>query len=91
MKMKKLAIFAVAAALLTPFGSYAFAAKNCKVASVEGWGLTEALAKSQAHSLLLLSTGNFPVQNDKFSKPKDECKLTPLGWTCKTTAKVCKK
>ncbi|MBO6548966.1 MAG: hypothetical protein JJ964_05020 [Rhizobiales bacterium] len=89
--MKKLAIFAVAAALLTPFGSSASAAKNCKVASVEGWGLTEALAKSQAHSLLLLSTGNFPVQNDKFSKPKDECKLTPLGWTCKTTAKVCKK
>ncbi|GJL99861.1 MAG: hypothetical protein DHS20C07_15410 [Methyloligella sp.] len=91
MKMKKFAILTIAAALLAPFSASAFAAKNCKMASVEGWGLTEALAKSQAHSILLLSTGNFPVQNDKFSKPKDDCTLTPLGWTCKTTAKICKK
>ena len=90
MKMKKFAILTVATALLAPFSTSVFAAKNCKVASVEGWGITEALAKSQAHSFLLLSTGNFPVQNDKFSKPKDDCTLTPLGWTCKTTAKVCK-
>lgn len=89
--MKKIAIFTVATALLAPFSSSAFAANDCKVTSVEGWGITEELAKSQAHSLLLFSTGNLIVQNDKFSKPKDACTLTLLGWTCKTTAKVCKK
>lgn len=90
MKLKKLTLVPATIALIAAFSSSALAAKNCKVTTVEGWGITEELAKSQAHSLLLLSTGNIPVQNDKISKPKDDCKLTLLGWSCKTTAKVCK-
>ena len=91
MKLKKLTLVPATVAFIAAFSAPAIAAKTCKVTSVEGWGITEELAKSQAHSLLLLSTGNIPVQNDKISKPKDDCKLTLLGWSCKTTAKVCRK
>lgn len=91
MKLKKLTLVPATIAFIAAFSSSAIAAKHCKVSSAQGWGLTKELAKSQAHSLLLLSTGNIPVQKDKFSKPKDDCKLTLLGWSCKTTTKVCKK
>ena len=66
-------------------------AGQCKVTTAEGWGPTEGLAKLQATDMLLLSTGNLIVQSDKFSKPEHSCTFTLLGWTCKATAKVCKK
>ena len=91
MNLKKLTLVPATAALIASFSASALAEKHCKVTSAQGWGITEELAKSQAHSMLLLATGNIITQQDKFSKPKDECKLTLLGWSCKTTAKVCKK
>lgn len=66
-------------------------AASCKMATAEGWGPTEELAKWQATDMLLLSTGNLISQNDRFSKPSHSCKFTILGWTCKASAKVCKK
>ncbi len=66
-------------------------AGECKTSSAQGWGLTEEMAKWQANDMLLLSTGNLPVQNDRFSKPSHKCSLTLLGWSCKATAKICKK
>lgn len=92
---KKAALPLLIAALCGPaFGVSNAGAKsgdNCKVTSVEGWGLTEELATLQAQQLLLFSTGNWIVQNDKFSKPVNKCTLSLLGWSCTTTAKVCKK
>mgnify|MGYP003141452138 CR=1 FL=1 len=90
MKLNQFATFVVAAGLLAPFSVSASAKHNCKKVSAEGWGLTKQLAKSQAHTLLLASTGNILTQTDKFSKPKNSCSFSILGWTCKTTAKVCK-
>ena len=66
-------------------------AGQCKISTAEGWGPTEGLAKLQATDMLLLATGKLIVQSDKFSKPKHSCSFTLLGWTCKATAKVCKK
>lgn len=93
--LRKATLMALLAAFSGPAsGIYSTAAKageHCKVTSVQGWGLTEELATLQAQQLLLFSTGNWIVQNDKFSKPENKCTLSLLGWTCTTTAKVCKK
>jgi len=66
-------------------------AANCKTSTGEGWGLTQDMAKWQASDMLLLSTGNLLQQKDRFSKPQYNCSFTVLGWTCKASAKVCKK
>ena len=90
MSLKKFVLGSVVAGTLLGFSVHVFAAE-CKTSSAQGWGLTEEMAKWQATDLLLVSTGNFPVQNDRFSKPSHQCSLTLLGWSCKATAKICKK
>lgn len=90
MKANRLTVFGFAATLFMAISGSALAA-DCKNMSVEGWGVTEDLAKWQSTQMLLFSTGNWIVQNDRFSKPTHSCKLTLLGWTCTATAKICKK
>ena len=90
MSASKLAVFSLVLGLFMGQANIATAGE-CKQSSAQGWGLTEELAKWQATDLLLFSTGNWIVQNDRFSKPSHNCKLTLLGWTCTTTAKICKK
>ncbi len=90
MSFKNWVMGSVVAGALLGFSAPVFAAE-CKTASAQGWGLTQEMAKWQANDMLLLSTGNLPVQNDRFSKPSHKCSLTLLGWSCKATAKICKK
>ena len=90
MTIKKYVFGTVIAAMMLSTSGPALAGE-CKTASADGWGLTEQLAKWQATDMLLLSTGNLVTQNDRFSKPEHQCSFTLLGWTCKATAKVCKK
>ncbi len=90
MRVMRLTVWTGALALFAALSGPAFA-ESCKTQTAEGWGLTEELAKWQATDMLLLSTGNLISQNDRFSKPQHKCSFTLLGWTCKASAKVCKK
>ncbi len=90
MSVIRFALFGLLLSLVIGQSSSALAGE-CKQKTAQGWGLTEELAKWQATDLLLFSTGNLIVQNDRFSKPSHDCKFTLLGWTCTASAKICKK
>lgn len=90
MSMKHLTAAVLFAAMVLGQSGAAMAAA-CKTTSVQGWGLTEEMAKWQANDMLLLSTGNLLTQTSKMSKPSHKCSSSLLGWTCTATAKVCKK
>ncbi|GJM03053.1 MAG: hypothetical protein DHS20C08_15540 [Rhodomicrobium sp.] len=89
--LKKLAISSLLIAGLTAASAAPVLAASCKKTTAQGWGVTKELAKWQAQGTLLFATGNWVVQNDKFSKPVYDCSVSLLGWSCKASAKICKK
>lgn len=89
--LKKIALSTMFVAGFSAMSASPLLAASCKKSTSEGWGVTKELAQWQAQDMLLLGTGNLIVQKDKFSKPTYDCSVSLLGWTCKATAKVCKK
>ena len=68
----------------------AFAAPACATKSGSATGITRAFAEYEAFLIIRQVTGNWPIEQDRFSKPVYKCAQDGVLWTCRATAKVCK-
>jgi hypothetical protein len=83
------AALCAAALAFAPLGAEAKSACIKKVG--EGWGITKGIAQFQAYEIIQQTTGNWPLESDKISKPVYSCKGSDGDWTCRAHATVCKK
>jgi hypothetical protein len=77
-----------AATLILP--AAALAAPACLTKSGSATGITRGFAEYEAFLIIRQVTGNWPFEQDRFSKPVYKCSHDGALWTCRASAKVCK-
>ncbi|MDQ8700571.1 hypothetical protein [Hyphomicrobium sp. LHD-15] len=70
--------------------SLALAAPACVTKAGSATGITRGFAEYEAFLIIRQVTGNWPIEQDRFSKPVYKCAQDGVLWTCRATAKVCK-
>jgi hypothetical protein len=65
-------------------------AESCVTKHGSATGITRGFAEYEAFLIIRQVTGNWPIEQDRFSKPVYKCKSDGALWTCSATAKVCK-
>jgi len=65
-------------------------AESCVTKAGSATGITRDFAEYEAFLIIRQVTGNWPFEQDRFSKPVYNCSSDGTLWTCKATAKVCK-
>lgn len=84
------ALVAAASLCTSPqLSSPAFAA-SCVTKHGSATGITRDFAEYEAFLIIRQVTGNWPFEQDRFSKPVYKCKNDGALWTCRATAQVCK-
>jgi hypothetical protein len=68
----------------------ALEAPSCAIKSGSATGITRGFAEYEAFLIIRQVTGNWPFEQDRFSKPVYKCAHDGALWTCRATAKVCK-
>jgi hypothetical protein len=84
------ALLAAAAALAAPIAASAAPPESCVTKSGSATGITRGFAEYEAFLIIRQVTGNWPIEQDRFSKPVYKCTQDGVLWTCRATARVCK-
>jgi hypothetical protein len=79
-----------AAALALGLSGTARATPVCVTKSGSATGITRGFAEYEAFLIIRQVTGNWPFEQDRFSKPIYKCVHDGALWTCRATARVCK-
>ncbi len=87
---RSLAIAGAATALALLLAPTATQASSCVTKHGSATGITRGFAEYEAFLIIRQVTGNWPFEQDRFSKPVYKCAQDGALWTCKATAKVCK-
>jgi hypothetical protein len=65
--------------------------QSCLVKAGSATGITRGFAEYEALLIIRQVTGNWPVEKDVIGPPAYTCTQGSALWTCRATARVCKR
>jgi hypothetical protein len=84
-------IFSVAAAAMLVVPVSVAHAESCVTKHGSATAITRGFAEYESFLIIRQVTGNWPFQQDRISKPIYKCASDGALWTCKASAKVCRR